>query len=335
MTVTERALFSTTVKLVVFALLLSLAYVAVVAVAANVGPTWQAEIRTRTNIPVGVVEPGGSSLVRFREIEEFADVDIVFVGSSHCYRAFDPRIFESEGLSVFNMGSTSQTPLNSYFLLRRHLERLDPDLLVVEVYWEVLQWDGLESYLDLSQNLPLSRELASMALATRNVRAVNALLVRLTDAGREPIAAIEPVEQPNDRYVRGGFVEKKAGSEGLREIPDRVLRIDRLQRRYLDRTAKLSRARGIPAVFVSQPLPRQTKQRFLNLAEMQRQMHAIAERRGVTFLDFEALMDLEDPAFFYDYHHLNQAGVERFNRRLIAELRDRGLLPRARREESR
>ncbi|MFQ5607599.1 MAG: hypothetical protein ACE5GA_06610, partial [Candidatus Zixiibacteriota bacterium] len=75
------------------------------------------------------------SLQRFREIEGARDVDILFLGSSHSYASFDPRVFSESALSSFNMGSASQSPLNTYSLLKRYYERLNPKVVVYEVYF--------------------------------------------------------------------------------------------------------------------------------------------------------------------------------------------------------
>src|SRR5438477_3987320 len=62
----------------------------------------------------------GHTLQRLREVESVGSVDILFIGSSHAYRGFDPRLFAETGLTSFNLGSKAQSPLNSYFLLKHY-----------------------------------------------------------------------------------------------------------------------------------------------------------------------------------------------------------------------
>ena len=57
------------------------------------------------------------------EIDTIKNVDIIFLGSSHAYRAFDPDIFQNHGFSSFNLGSSSQSPLNSYFLMKKYIQK--------------------------------------------------------------------------------------------------------------------------------------------------------------------------------------------------------------------
>ena len=74
------------------------------------------------NAPGGI----GFTLERIREAETAGPVDILFVGSSHAYRGFDPRIFAALGFTSFNLGTKAQSPLNTDFLLRRYWPRLQP-----------------------------------------------------------------------------------------------------------------------------------------------------------------------------------------------------------------
>src|SRR5580700_4956105 len=112
--------------------------------------------------------PGGryQSLRRFREAEERGPVDIVFFGSSHAYRGFDPRIFAAAGYAAQNLGSTNQTPLNTLYLAERYLPALRPRLVVLEVYYQTLSSDGLEACRDLAVNTPASWPMTKMAVAT-------------------------------------------------------------------------------------------------------------------------------------------------------------------------
>ena len=89
---------------------------------------------------------------RVKDIKNHSDVDVLFLGSSHAYRGFDPRIFKKHGITSFNLGSSSQTPIQTEILLNRYLNSLNPKLVVYEVYPGFLRNDGVESALDLIAN---------------------------------------------------------------------------------------------------------------------------------------------------------------------------------------
>src|SRR5690606_4167572 len=68
---------------------------------------------------------------RVKEISKFQDVDILVLGSSHAYRGFDNRVFEKQGLKLFNLGSSSQSPMQTNILLNQYVDELNPKLVVL------------------------------------------------------------------------------------------------------------------------------------------------------------------------------------------------------------
>ena len=54
---------------------------------------------------------------RIKEIRTAKNTDLLFLGSSKAYRGFDPRIFEAAGYRSFNLGSSNQTPIQTYLLV--------------------------------------------------------------------------------------------------------------------------------------------------------------------------------------------------------------------------
>ena len=313
-----------------FGILFAFSYLLLVFLAANVEDRIQVYFRKYTSLPVGIARRGDSSLLRFREIGEYRDVDVIFVGSSHCYRAFDPRFFARHNLRSFNMGSTMQTPINAYFLLKQHIDRLNPALVIMEVYWEVLGSNGLESFLDLVENVPLTAETWRMACATGDLRSINALLVRLFEWQREPLELMPPDLRQLDTYIPGGYVEKGLSFEGLWGISPHRIDVNPQQVEYLEGVLSMVKKRGISVVLVVQPLPTETLATITNLEEVQEVLRLVAERNGVVQIDFNGLMKLESEKDFFDRDHLNRFGVEKFNQKLFEELEKRGLLPAAR-----
>lgn len=73
-------------------------------------------------------------------IEKFYDlpensVDVLFVGSSHCYRNINPAIFyENEGITAYNLGSASAMIWNSYYYLEEALKTQKPKVVYLECY---------------------------------------------------------------------------------------------------------------------------------------------------------------------------------------------------------
>lgn len=69
-------------------------------------------------------------------------LDMVFIGSSHSYCTFDPEVFDEKlGTSSFQLGTPTQHPNATYFLLREIFEKQSPKVVVMELYWDLLKND--------------------------------------------------------------------------------------------------------------------------------------------------------------------------------------------------
>lgn len=118
----------------------------------------------------------GYTYTRLHEVEKYKNVDILFLGSSHTYRGFDPRIFQLYGYSSFNIGTSSQTPLQTEVLLKKYIGHLKPSSVVFEVYPYVFSSDGVESSVDLIANDNIDKNTFLMAAKINNIKTYNTLL---------------------------------------------------------------------------------------------------------------------------------------------------------------
>lgn len=272
------------------------------------------------------IEPGGEfqSLRRFREAAASEPVDAVFFGSSHAYRGFDPRLFEAEGVSALNLGSTNQTPLVSRYLLERHLPRLSPKLVVFEIYYPTLSGDGLEAFRDLAANTPWSSGMLKLAFETRELDAVHFAAAK----GLGLVGAIDGVEQraiEGERYHRG-YCESRKRRTRLSTARPFTLDPSVHQLAELRHASALARAEGARVVWVTHPLPADHRERAVGYEEVNRRVTAAAAASDVPYWDFQERVALDPLAHFADFHHLNAEGVRRFNQAFIAELRAHGLI---------
>lgn len=270
-----------------------------------------------------LVAPGGryQSLRRFREAETRGKVDIVFFGSSHAYRAFDPRLFEEAGYRSMNLGSMNQTPMNSLALADRYLPALSPSIVIFELFYPTLAGDGLESCRDLTVNTSWSWTTMKMSFETWNLGAMTfAASKGFGLAGNESHAT--QAEIPGETYIPGGYCETLAHRTVLAregEPPVRV-HVNREQLFYLGRLTARLHAEGRMVAWMTQPLPADYLRLLPDhegLAAILAHEAAAAEVPYWTFDDL-ALDPLDDYA---DLHHLSASGVVKLDRAVIERLK--------------
>lgn len=267
----------------------------------------------------------GHSFTRLNEVKHVNDnIDILFLGSSHTYRGFDPRIFKKHGFNTFNLGTTSQTPLQTLALMQRYLDQIQPKLVVYEVYPITFVIDGVEGGLDVIANDCNDLHSLKMTLKINNLNTYNAFaysatrdMLRLNKSFSEPITKINEM-RGNDTYVEGGFVQKETGFVDMREIFKEDRGLDKNQVKAFEQIVEEVNKRGIDLILVYAPISEAMYASLPNKVYYDSLMSTYAE-----YYNFNEMMNLEDSVHFYDRHHLNQVGVELFNAKFIKTIQNK------------
>ncbi|MCB0794007.1 MAG: hypothetical protein KDB88_04650 [Flavobacteriales bacterium] len=261
---------------------------------------------------------GGISYQKFQEFDPHRSYDVVFLGSSHAYRGYDPELFGHRGYSAFNLGTSAQSPLNSYFIVKHYLNARNTGLLVFDAYEVAMEIDGMESTMDLSQNISMDRAAVEMALAHRDPRGLNMVTLRAMRSSAEPMYS-------DSNYRQGGAVIlADSVKKELHYQVGKPLDLNPVQMNYLRKIFALCTERKIPLVLVNHYFPKASdreKHRAFN-DRLQREMAPF----GLKYFDLAYDHQLDDRDHFYDHNHLNAAGARIFNAQLIDLLERDGVL---------
>ncbi len=269
----------------------------------------------------------GHTLSRLTDASHTKDVDILFLGASTCYRGFDTRYFESKGFSSFNLGSSSQTPINTHLLLKRYLENLNPKLVVYEVYPETFQIDGVESTLDITANDRVDAYSAQMVFKTLNAKTLNTYIYASYRhlAGKNSLSR-QPKRRETDTYIdRNGFVERDLTYFKYLTYTNEVKNGKVIKKEWIIRpeqqaafeaTIALLKAEKIPFVLVRAPITSRLNDSYENNAAFD----AYIQQQG-RYYNFNKRLQLNDSLDFYDAVHLNRNGVKVFNEALYEQLK--------------
>ncbi|GGE32292.1 hypothetical protein GCM10010832_10710 [Psychroflexus planctonicus] len=259
---------------------------------------------------------------RIKEVNDFKNVDILFLGSSHTYRGFDTRIFSKNGYHTFNLGSSSQTPLQTNILLNRYLNQLAPKLIVYEVYPGTFMSDGVESSLDLLSNDKNDLDSFKMAFKTKNIKVLNTFIyASIRDMLNLNTNYTEQNNKGVDTYIPGGYVEKEISYYTPKFIDksEIVLRDNQLDN-FEENIQKINN-KNIDLMLVYAPISKSKYKSFNNKNHFDSLMHEHGK-----YYNFNEILSLNDSLHFYDSHHLNQKGVKKFNKKLIEILQNESQL---------
>lgn len=255
----------------------------------------------------------GHMYTRLKDLNNFDSVDILFLGSSHAYRGFDTRIFEASNIHTFNLGSSSQTPIQTLVLLKRHLHKLNPKCIVFEVNPDTFSSDGVESSVDIIANEKNDINSVLMAFTLNHIVVYNTLIYGLIhDLFSLNKNYKESLIVGADTYISGGYVEKKLSFYSPKPLPTTNFNINQNQLEAFNECLDFISEKKIPVILVYAPIAPSNYCRYINSSEFDKIMG-----EKTKYYNFNKILTLNDSLHFYDSHHLNQNGVEIFNNKVI------------------
>lgn len=253
----------------------------------------------------------GSTYSMLSDLRKVDSVDILVLGASDAYRGYDPRIFESYGYKLFNLGSSSQTPVQTEILLKKYLNQLKPKIVIYEVSPVCFTLDGIESSMDFILNKVDKNIALKLLLETPDIMLINSFIYSsVADIfySQEDEKNIFYTEK--ETYIKNGYVEtklmfnKKNKIDSLKWVPFTW------QINGFEQVCKILRENKIKYFLVN--ANNITDKGFFNIKETNNLFNS-----NGTFIDMGATLSLDDSLHFFDNSHLNQNGVREFNRYFI------------------
>jgi hypothetical protein len=113
-----------------------------------------------------------------------------------------------------------------------------------------------------------------------------------------------------DTYISGGYVQRDENEFRFRKPKDKSIKTEQMT--AFKKIVRLINSKGIRLVLVQTPL---TQKEYNSYSENK----SFDEIMSVhsTYINFNELITLNDSVHFYDPNHLNQNGVNVFNKKLI------------------
>lgn len=252
---------------------------------------------------------------RIKDIRNYHNVDLLFLGSSHSYRTFDTRFYEANGYRCFNLGSSNQTPTQTYVLLKEYLDSLSPRQVIFEVHPDIMDQDGIESAVDLLANAPLTCEMTKMALRTKNMRVFNTWLYASYNQKicHRLDRFVEDSIIEHSAYIPGGYVEINAKQFEVKRYPRKDITIRPEQMEYLKKCLNLLKEKDIPYLLVEVQDAEQLRKTFKNHDWFEAQMSSLGPYRY-------KVLPMVDTIHFCNSNHLYIPGIVLFNNDLVKEI---------------
>jgi hypothetical protein len=252
---------------------------------------------------------GGQEMQMMRDLtSNETKYDAIVLGSSHAYRGYDPRIFDQSGIRLFNAGTSAQNARGSWVLYNEYLKDRT-DVFILDIYDPVFELEGTESNMRLIQNVTTNEAALALVQQECKMYTVNALAVRM--------ASLNPIDEaPNNEYIKNGFCEKKGILYAVEPLNDSVFDANEEMFVAFEKMVKEMQADGKRIALCSHPLPaspglRNYHDRFLS------RFNPLIQKLGLSYIDLTYYSEGFGINEFADISHLNQQGVELYNRLLL------------------
>ena len=259
---------------------------------------------------------GGHLYSRLSEINKYQNVDVLFLGSSHAYRGFDTRIFKQRGIHSFNLGSSSQAPVQSLLLLKKYIDNLQPKQIIFEVCPQSLSSDGIESALDIISNDKIDFQTIKMAIKLNHIKVYNTLIYSsIRQLLNLDNGFIEAQRIGKDTYISGGYVQRDNVQFEYKGPLEKSINPEQMM--AFKELVNWVKSKDVELILVQAPVTTIEYDSYDDNVSFDKLMQDYSR-----YYNFNALITLDDSLHFYDPHHLNQLGVETFNADLIDLLID-------------
>lgn len=277
--------------------------------------------------------------------ESEENIDVLFVGSSHCYFSFVPEItdeiFEK---NTFNVGSSSQGMDASYELIREVNKRNDLQQVYLEVYYRMgASGENKDRDLMMGTNIisdymkPSLRKYAFLLQASSNEHYVNSFIVARRDWEKlyDPVYMRDLVKKKltddyrdykytyvtdnGQAYQGKGYVTNNGVAPEYYCFQCWPIYVDGFSKDWENSLKKIISycdKEGIELTLVSAPMPNFALAGMGNYDDYLGKVNGIIEGTGVNYYDFNFCKEEYIPntsGIFRDTDHLNTEGAELFS----------------------
>ncbi|HCT65692.1 MAG TPA: hypothetical protein DIC60_10580 [Lachnospiraceae bacterium] len=281
-----------------------------------------------------------------QRMDEFYDqpknnIDTVFIGSSHCYCTFDPQIIDGYlHTNSWQLGTPSQHPDTSYYLLREVFNYQRPKTVVMELYWDVMDDEfepkQADSLFEVLRNEKLKEEYISQVFPTGDKvkYAIPAIRYQQEYFAYKAKDMEKEIEEKYDltkneaekdngvEYYQGkGYVycdttmskSEYDKTNQFKYFNGSNWDFNSTQKKYLEKIIDLCKSQGTELIFVTAPVANVSMDFIQNYSKVNQKVSEFAQKNQVAYIDYNIINKEENLLTnenFRDDAHLNDSGVK-------------------------
>ncbi len=285
-----------------------------------------------------------SESMRMQEMYQWPEnIDILFMGSSHTCYSYDPKLAdEILGAETFNLGSSGQLPVTTYYLLKEAEMRNKIDTVYLDTYFEIYAVDispDEGALYTVSDYMAGGRNRIGLLWAAGKFRGIEkGILERYARNLREAdiraricgekfsIGDYEKLASNGYEYREKGFIYRDGDAKieigfdfqeaaERKSLPEGDVPMSDDAYEYLIKIIDFCEENDICLVLVDQPMPDELLSRVDGYGRYVAFLSELADQYGIAYMNFNLYKGYEKTLDdYFDDNHLNGPGAERYTR---------------------
>jgi len=282
----------------------------------------------------------GSSYVRtqMNDFYKAEKIDLAFVGPSYVYRGVSPQLIdEKTGLSTFNLGTSAQKPVDSYYMIKEayRVHKIKYIILDVSLNFYIkssYSSQNTSTYLvyDRMENSDVKTEYLVSAFdfdeypkafcksSHYSIYSFSQLTNNVKYKFSEDYKNFIAPSHYNEWYDGKGFVDSLGEYSGNDDISEIEVTFLQENLDYLNRIIDFCNENGIKLIAVTSPKSSDYLKQYPDYAENMAVFENIFKENGIFYTDVNRAGEISnyDNSCFMDIGHLNGKGAEIYSKYL-------------------
>lgn len=262
--------------------------------------------------------------------------DLITLGSSRTYTAFNPEIIDEElDIKSYNMGTSAQDIAESYYSLKEILDYQNPKYVVLELYFDTS--DDSHDFYQIFSNASFFNstknkfDLVTDGYGEKGVRNYLIPLLKFKNYIKQDLGAIlssKEEKKKSEKWIKGYLYDtvtvtkqqiKKFKPIGNREVitfnEDRFLK-------YFAKINELAKSNNIKLIYIRTPYPPSRLNITKNNDERD-YYNVFSKSKNISYYDLNSYLNIDFlDSDFSDYHHPNYRGAEKASKQLIEIIKE-------------
>ncbi|MFK7833396.1 MAG: hypothetical protein AB8B52_08970 [Winogradskyella sp.] len=262
--------------------------------------------------------------------------DLVILGSSRSYTAFNPEIIDKYlNLKSYNMGTSAQDIAESYYSLKEILDYQNPKYVVLEFYFETS--DNSHDFYQIFSNASFFNstkhkfDLITDGYGEKGVRNYILPLLKFNNYIKQDFVALlsnKSEKRKSDKWIKGYLYDTTTVTANKIKSFDPIGNLETTsfnEERFVNFFSKiedLAAANNIKLIYIRTPYPPSRVAKTIKTDESD-YYNKFSSEKQIPYYDFNSYKDYKYlDTDFTDYHHLNYRGAEKASKQLIETIKE-------------